>query len=111
VGLTWDISNLWEEGTFPSLAVYTQLQALIRMVHVKGGRNSDDSERPYRLASSLEDASWPVKEIVNAVIHDGVSPVICLNGSHGAKNQAYNHTLDDYYRDILYLREQFEGVE
>ena len=110
-GLTWDIANLWEEGTFPSLAAYEQLKPIISMVHLKGGRDSDDPQGPQRLASSLEDATWPVSDIVNAVIRDGVSPVICVNGSHGAKNPAYNHTLADYYRDILYLRREFEGIE
>jgi sugar phosphate isomerase/epimerase len=107
VRLTWDISNLWEEGTFPSLEVYAQLKPLIGLVHLKGGRRSEGQ----RLASSLEDAGWPVKEIVSAVLRDGVSPVICINPSHGSKNPAYNHTLADYQRDILYLRREFEGIE
>lgn len=105
-GLTWDIANLWEEGTFPSLEVYAQLKPLIRLVHLKGGRRSDGQ----RLASSLEDATWPVKEIVGAVLRDNVSPVICVNPSHGAKNAGYNHTLADYERDILYLRHEFAGI-
>lgn len=111
VGFTWDIANLWQEGTFPSLEVYAQLTPVISMVHLKGGRINEDPEGPRRLASSLETASWPVKEIVGAVIDDGVSSVICVNGSHGARNPAYSHTLEDYHRDILYLREQFEGIE
>lgn len=106
-GFTWDIANLWEEGTFPSLDVYAQLKPLIWLVHLKGGRRSEGQ----RLASSLEDAMWPVKEIVSAVLRDEVSPVICINPSHGAKNPAYNHTLADYQRDILYLRREFEGIE
>jgi hypothetical protein len=52
-----------------------------------------------------------VREIIDAVIQDEVSPVICLNGSHGVKTPAYSHTFDDYYQDILYLRQQFEGIE
>ena len=103
---TWDIANLWEEGTFPTLVVYAQLKPLIRLVHLKGGRRSEGQ----RLASSLEDASWPVKELVSAVLRDGVSPVICTNPSHGAKNEGYNHTRADYERDILYLRREFEGI-
>ncbi len=42
---------------------------------------------------------------------NGDSPVIGVNGSHGAKNPAYNHALDDYYRDIRYRREHFEGID
>lgn len=110
VGLTWDISNLWEEGTFPTLAVYEQLKPLISLVHVKGGRKSDDPAAPKRLASTLADASWPVEEIVGAVVRDGVSPVICINPSHGTRNPAYEHRLSDYEADIDYLR-QFEGIE
>jgi sugar phosphate isomerase/epimerase len=110
VGLIWDIANLWQEGTFPSLAVYEQLKPLIKLVHVKGGRKNDDPASHDHLASSLADAAWPVQEILSAVIRDGVSPVICLNPSHGAGNPGYAHTRDDYHRDILYLRQQFEGI-
>jgi sugar phosphate isomerase/epimerase len=110
VGLIWDIANLWQEGTFPSIAVYEQLKPLIKLVHVKGGRKNDDPASHDHLASSLADTVWPVHDILSAVIRDGVSPVICLNPSHGAGNPGYRHTPDDYHRDILYLRQHFEGI-
>ena len=111
VGFTWDIANLWQEGTFPTLDVYAQLKPLIVMVHVKGGRDSATPGETRRWASSLAQASWPVFDLINAVIADGVSPVICLNGSHGAQNADYSHRPDDYYRDIRFLRQHFKGIE
>src|SRR5207237_198766 len=71
---TWDVANLWQMGTFPTLEVYAQIKHLIGYVHVKGGLKGD-RESAFGWASSLEDASWPVAEIVKAVISDGVSPV------------------------------------
>jgi hypothetical protein len=55
--------------------------------------------------SSLADASWPVAEITRRVAEDGVSPVICLNPSHGASKPGYDYA-DIVARDIAYLREQ-----
>ena len=53
-------------------------------MHVKGGiKNPQTGELEW--ASSLELASWPVKEIIGEVIGDGVSPVICINPSHGKR--------------------------
>lgn len=83
VCLTWDIQNLWQEGTFPSREVYRRLQPLIGYCHLKGGQTDGDSPA-LRWRSALEDASWPVAEIVREVVADGVSPVICLNPPHGA---------------------------
>lgn len=111
VGLTWDISNLWEEGTFPTMAVYQQLKPLISLIHLKGSKDVEQNGVKKRFASSLEDASWNVLEIVRAAIHDGVSPVICLNPAHGIRSEAYNHSLDNYYQDILYLRKHVKEIE
>ncbi|MAS37250.1 MAG: xylose isomerase [Anaerolineaceae bacterium] len=108
--LTWDISNLWEEGTFPSLNVYEQLKPLIGLVHVKGGREDSESGG-HRWASRLEDATWPVVEIVRTAVRDGVSPVVCINPSHGKRNPGYNGTLADYESDILFLRQHIEEIE
>lgn len=111
VGLTWDISNLWEEGTFPTMAVYQQLKPLISLIHLKGSKDVEQDGVKKRFASSLEDASWNVLEIVEVAIHDEVSPVICLNPAHGIKSEAYNHSLDNYYQDILYLRQHVKEIE
>ncbi len=111
VGLTWDIGNLWEEGTFPSLDVYYQLKPLISMIHLKGSRDVEQDGLTKRFASSLEDCPWNVLELVQAVVDDQVSPVICLNPAHGATSPAYNHSLENYYQDLLYLRHQIKGIE
>lgn len=81
VSFTWDVQNLWQVGTYPTLEVYHQLKPLISYYHLKGGR--EDAARKLAWASPLSEASWPVAEITREVIADGVSPVICLNPSHG----------------------------
>jgi len=111
VGFTWDISNLWEEGTFPTLQVYQQLKPLISLIHLKGSKDVVQDGVTKRFASSLEDASWNVLELVQAAINDEVSPVICLNPAHGARSASYNHSLDNYYQDILYLRKNVKEIE
>ena len=80
--LTWDIANLWQEGTFPSLPVYRQLKPYIGYVHLKGGYG-EVAGGPLQGASTLAEASWPVREIMTEVVRDRVSPVLCLNPPHG----------------------------
>jgi hypothetical protein len=111
VQFTYDVQNLWEMGTAPSLAAYRALQPVIGYLHVKGGRAGPDGKLAWR--SPLETASWPVAEIVLAswpvaeivlaAVADGVSPCICLNPSHGATARGEDH--EDYtLRDLAYLR-------
>ena len=85
---TWDIQNLWQHGTYPSVEVYNRLKPLIRYVHVKGGIQ-DAKTGALELTSTLADATWPVKEIVRTVMRDQLSPVICINPSHGKHNPNY----------------------
>ena len=59
------------------------------MVHLKGGKAEVDQQELV-WSAPLEDASWPAKDIVRLVVRDGVSPVICLNGSHDRKPQGYD---------------------
>jgi hypothetical protein len=101
VSFTWDVANLWQMGTFPTLEVYTQIKHLIGYVHVKGGMLEDGS---FIWASALEDASWPVAEILNVLVADGVSPVICLNPPHGRAKPGYDisHITS---RDLQLLRQ------
>jgi hypothetical protein len=82
-GFTWDIQNMWQSGTVPSLSVYEQLRSVINYVHLKGGRNAGENDPALRYRCGLESASWPVIDLVGRVIDDGTSPVICLNTSHG----------------------------
>ncbi len=107
--LVWDIQNLWQMGTFPTLEVYRQLRPLIGMVHLKGGM-ADQPGGPLRWRSSLADASWPVIPILKAVIADGLSPVICLNLSHGKAKAGYDYT-DVVGRDIQFLRRTIPEIE
>jgi len=99
---TWDVQNFWQCGTFPTLSVYQQLKPLIGYYHVKGGQVGDDGSA-LRWNSSLEDASWPVVEITQQVVRDGVSPVICLNPSHGECKLGYDYS-DIFRRDLEFLR-------
>ena len=108
-GFMWDIQNMWQMGTFPSVAVYRQLRPLIRQVHLKGGM-SETPGGPLRWRSALEDASWPVKEILCQVLADGVSPVICLNPSHGEPKPGYDYR-NVTRRDVDFLRREFSQIQ
>jgi sugar phosphate isomerase/epimerase len=100
---TWDVQNMWELGTFPSLAVYQQLKAYIGYFHVKGGQ-ADSASSALRWRSALDDASWPVTAITQQVVADNISPVICLNPPHGAVKAGYDYT-DLTGRDLQFLRQ------
>ncbi|MDP6040486.1 MAG: xylose isomerase [Candidatus Latescibacteria bacterium] len=106
VSLIWDAQNLWQMGTFPTLEVYHMLRPLIGMVHVKGGR-AEVPGGPLVWKAGLEDASWPVVSILKAAIADGVSPVICLNPSHGQKSDNY---VEDVAENLAFLRREIEEV-
>ncbi|MBC8104175.1 MAG: xylose isomerase, partial [Cytophagales bacterium] len=105
---TWDVQNLWQSGTFPSLEVYRHLRPLIGAVHLKGGRASEDGET-LEWAASLDEASWPVLEIVRAVVEDGVAPYLCLNPSHGRKPASWN-VWEVAQREVAFLRREIEGI-
>ena len=108
VCFTWDIQNMWQMGTFPSMAVYRELQPLIGYVHLKGGRTDGGDRLVWK--APLDEASWPVKEIVTAVIADGVSPVICLNSSHGKMPDGYDCE-EEVRRDVTFMRELLVEAE
>jgi hypothetical protein len=108
VCFTWDVQNLWQMGTYPSLAAYGKLKELIGYYHLKGGQQCEDSpELCWR--SALEDASWPVMEITRQVVMDGVSDVICLNPSHGTRKEGYDYT-HVAKRDLDFIRETIPEV-
>lgn len=108
VNLTWDVANLWQMGTFPTMEVYQRLQPLIAYFHLKGGQ-LDSDPTALRWKSSLQDASWPVKEITRQVVLDGCSHVICLNGSHGEKKQGYNYD-NVTIRDLEFVRKILKEI-
>lgn len=103
VSFTWDVQNMWQMGTFPTLAVYEELKPLIAYYHVKGGQ-SESPGGPLKWRSGLADASWPVREITARVVADGVSPVICLNASHGERREGVDYA-GGVEEDMRYLRE------
>lgn len=108
VCLTWDVQNLWQMGTYPSMEVYQQLKPLIGFYHLKGGQQATDRhELLWR--SSLEDASWPVVEVTQQVVEDGVSPVICLNPSHGKPKEGYDYS-NLTERDLKFVRRNIPEV-
>jgi sugar phosphate isomerase/epimerase len=108
--LTWDVQNQWATGVFPSLEIYETLKPLIHYYHVKGGQAVGASDRlAWNVA--LKEASWPVVEITQAVVNDGVSPIICLNpAQHGAQKPDYNYE-DIVKSDIDYLRRSVKGIK
>lgn len=108
VSLTWDVQNLWEQGTFPSMAIYRQLKPLIRYLHLKGGMH-DGNGTALCWGSSLEDASWPVMEITRAAVADGVSPVLCLNPPHGRPKEGYDGS-NRLERDLAFLRREIPEI-
>jgi len=109
VCFTWDVQNLWQMGTYPAMDVYNKLKGLIGYYHLKGGQQDNDGIK-LRWRSSLEDASWPVVEITQQVVMDGVSQVICLNPSHGKPKQGYDYT-NITKRDLDFIRRAIPGME
>lgn len=109
VTFTYDVTNLWEMGTYPSVELYEKLKPLIGYFHVKGGiKQQEGTELQWK--SALEDASWPVTEITQWVVNDGISPIICMNPSHGKAKERYDYE-NLAKRDLDFLRENIAGVE
>lgn len=106
---TWDVQNFWEQGTFPTLQVYEALRPLIGFYHLKGGQ-TDGITNTLAWRTCLEDASWPVAEITRRVVADGISPVICINPSHGKPKPGYDYT-NTVERDLAFIRRAVPGLE
>ena len=103
VTFTWDIQNLWSQGTFPSLDVYHALKPWMNYVHFKGGQ-SESPGCALKWAASLADASWPVRAIARQVLRDAISPVWCLNPSHGAHKPGVDYA-NVTRSDLAFLRQ------
>jgi sugar phosphate isomerase/epimerase len=119
VGFTWDVQNMWQSGTYPTVEVYRALRPLIDYLHLKGGRTRDGMPGELAFRCPLDEASWPVAEIVGETLADGVSPVICLNPSHGAVADSYSLaslagtpalTRTEALRDAAFLRSRFGEI-
>jgi sugar phosphate isomerase/epimerase len=109
VCFTWDAANMWEEGTCPALAVYEKLKPLIGYYHIKGGRHNPGAARPS-WRTSLQDATWPIREITQRIAADKVSPVICLNPSHGKPLPDYDYA-NIVERDLKFLQSILSEVQ
>ncbi|MGH2615106.1 MAG: sugar phosphate isomerase/epimerase family protein [Thermomicrobiales bacterium] len=116
---TWDIQNMWQSGTYPSVDAYLALRPVTDYVHLKGGRASPEAPRALAFRCPLDRASWPVREVVSAVLADGISPVLCLNPSHGAADPdddlaplagTPEWTRAEAIRNVEYLRATFRGI-
>jgi sugar phosphate isomerase/epimerase len=116
---TWDVQNMWQSGSYPSLDAYQTLRPVMDYFHLKGGRESPDVPGQLVYRCALEQASWPVREIVGAVLADGASPVICLNPSHGKVAEGYElaHLAGrpemiraEALRDVAFLRANFGEI-
>ena len=102
VSLTWDVQNLWQMGTYPTIEVYRKIRNAIGYYHLKGGQQ-DGAGYELLWRSALEDASWPVVEITKQAIHDGVADAICLNPSHGKEKKGYDYS-NITGRDLAFIR-------
>ena len=109
VSLTWDVQNLWQMGTYPTIDVYDKLKDLIGYYHLKGGQKGDGGIE-LRWRSSLEDASWPVVEITRQIVKDNVSQVICLNPSHGKAKTGYDYN-NMPKRDLDFIRKTIQEID
>jgi sugar phosphate isomerase/epimerase len=105
----WDVQNLWQMGVFPSLDAHLLLKPFIASLHLKGGR-ADTLGGPLVTAAALEDASWPVLDVVRTVLADGVVSVICLNPSHGTKPAGWD-IWETGVRDLAFLRRHFPQIQ
>ncbi|WP_165972032.1 sugar phosphate isomerase/epimerase family protein [Paenibacillus piri] len=109
VSLTYDVQNLWQMGTFPSMDVYRNLKPLIGYLHVKGGQ-AEPGAQELKWKSSLEDASWPVEPMIKQAVKDNVSPVICLNPTYGQMKENYDYN-NMFKRDLDYMKQIMSRIE
>jgi hypothetical protein len=104
----YDVQNLWQMGCFPTLDVYDQLKDITACLHLKGGEQGKDGQR-LKWASALEDASWPVADILTSALAAGVK-TICLNQSHGEGKPGYDYS-DVLARDVSFANRVIQEIE
>lgn len=103
---TWDVVNMWQVGTFPTVEVYEALRPIVGYIHFKGGQ-SEGPSGPLKWKSPLDEASWPVRDITARLVRDGVCRAICINPPHGEIRPGTDPS-GWVERDIEYLRELLE---
>mgnify|MGYP001382671540 CR=1 FL=1 len=109
VYFTYDVQNLWQMGTYPTMEVYSELAPYIGLVHVKGGQTGDQGDKLV-WKSALEHASWPAADLIGQVLRDGRSPVICINPSHGKAKPGLNDK-GIYKQDLDYMKQLITNYE
>jgi sugar phosphate isomerase/epimerase len=117
VGFTWDIQNMWQSGSYPTVEAYQVLRPVINYVHTKGGQGTYEGPELLTFRSPLETATWPVREILGEILEHDSNSVICINTSHG-KVPAGAPPLEradrgrmEALRDIAFLRDTFGEIE
>jgi hypothetical protein len=108
VFFTFDIQNLWQMGTYPSVEVYEMLSDITGYFHLKGSQSLVPGGRTH-YGTTLEDASWPVVEVTKKAVTEGKGIVICLNPIKGEKINGYDYEAITK-RDLDYLRNTIEEV-
>lgn len=107
VMFTWDVQNMWQAGTFPTVAVYEQLRDLTGYVHLKGGQSATPGG-PLEWSCALEDAAYDVPGLVQKTVASGRVPVICLNSPHGQPKPGYDYA-NLVERDLRYVRKLIQN--
>jgi sugar phosphate isomerase/epimerase len=117
VGFTWDIQNMWQSGSYPTVEAYHVLRPVINYVHTKGGQGAYEDPELLTFRSTLETATWPVREILKEILEHDSNSVICINTSHG-KVAAGAPPLErsergrmEALRDMAFLRDTFGEIE
>lgn len=108
ITFTFDIQNLWQMGTYPSVEVCESLLYITEYFHLKGSQSLVEGGYTH-YASTLEDASWPVIEITKKLIKDGNGIVLCLNPVKGVKKDGYDYD-SITKKDLDYIRKEIEEV-
>lgn len=101
VSFTYDVSNFWQMGTYPSLEVCKMLTPLVGYLHLKGGTANQEDELEWNV--SLEDTAWPVVEMTKFILSQGHCSAVCLNPSHGKKKPEYDYD-NIIKRDLEFMR-------
>jgi hypothetical protein len=108
VFFTFDIQNLWQMGTYPSVEVYEILSHITGYLHLKGSQSLVPGGHTY-YGTTLEDASWPVVDVTKKAITEGNGVIICLNPIKGQQKDDYDYA-NITKRDLDYLRNNIKEV-
>lgn len=109
VFLTFDIQNLWQMGTYPTMEVFDILEDITGYFHLKGSL-PEISGGDTVYACSLEDCRWDVIGITRKALLGKSKSYICLNPVKGKRLEGLCY--EDIARaDLDYLRNQIKELE